>query len=454
MNVPIVHKQEGWPTPRRLHAHLVSTWCLALLFCGAVAVGTLQRRHAVQTIGKDAAPSIIAAQQIKASLADMDANVVNELLVRPGENASSIKGYHDRREEVIRNLILAAENITYGDAERTPIRTFALNFGEYEEKVSRARTLHERGDAAAITVYREADALLQQALYPELDALSKANNDALTTTYNGVEFASTASLALLVLTGAALLTALLATQVYLNRKMRRLFNVPLLAATVLTLWLLVHTFSAFQEESKELVVVRQDAFTSIEALLQAHAIAYDANTDESRWLLDRAQAATYQDAFFRKSEQLVTFPTEEMYDRIASATAQGKLPSGAKGLIADELNNITFSGEQEAATEMLKNYGVYFALDKEIRRLENDGKHTAAIQLDISMEPGQSNWAFSRFDDSLSKTVDINQKAFDNAVTAAFAAVHLLDVLAVVAAVLLIGAVFAGLLPRIREYAL
>lgn len=441
-----------WTTPQRLHAFLVAISILAILLLLLIALGVLQRRYAVQTIGKDAAPSIIAAQRIKASLADMDANVVNELMVRPGESAQSIKGYTDRRKEVTDSLIKAAENITYGDRERTPILLFASGLGEYEELASRARTLHERQDPQMLPVYRQVDHLLQETLYPAIDALTKANNDALTQTYSGVQTASIGLLALILVVGGALLGVLIATQVFLSTKMRRTFNLPLLGATLTTFCLLAYTFLVFRAEDQDLKVARQDAFMSIQALLQARAIAYDANTDESRWLLDRPQAAAYEEAFFEKSARLTAFPQAEMYDQIQAASSQGRLPSGVKGLFADELNNITFTGEGAAAAEMFRAYGFYFGMDKKIRSLENEGNHAESVRFCISMSPGESNWAFSKFDDALQKTIDINQKEFDRAIDRGFAEVRGLDIAALVIGVLLILLSLAGLRPRIREY--
>ncbi len=443
----------GWTTPRRLQTALVVIAILALLLFLAVFSGVRQRRSAVQTVGKDAAPSIIAAQRIAASLADMDANVANELMVHKGENSQSIKGYDDDRATVTEGLVRAAENITYGDAERKPILTLASGLGTYEELAARARLLHEQQDPSAIVVYRQADDVLHQTLFPAADALMKANNDMLTQTYAGVQSASTLTLALVILAGLALLTALVVTQVFLSRRMRRTFNPLLLLATLLTLWLLEHTAQAFRAEVHHLKVAREDAFTSLLALWQARAVAYDGNTDESRWLLDRQHAAEYQDAFFRKAGQLVGFSQAEMYDKMAVATAQGSLPEGTSGFLAQELSNITFEGEKEAATETLRTFGVYISLDKKIRQLENGGNHAEAVRFCISMAPGESNWSFSQFDNALGKTLDINQKAFDTAVAQGFGDVGGLDILSPVIAVVIVFLTFAGLRPRLREYA-
>ena len=64
-----------------------------------------------------------------------------------------------------------------------------------------------------------------------------------------------------------------------------------------------------------------------------------------------------------------------------------------------------------------RNFAEYLAVDKEIRRLEMAGKHREAIELCVGDKPGQSDWAFERFDKAVDATLAINQQAFDVAVS-------------------------------------
>ena len=401
-----------WTTPQLLHGG-VAALCLGALLVSLVAFsGVREHRSAVQTVGKDAAPSIIAAQSIKSSLADLDANVANELMVKPGQNFASIAGYGQRRKEVGDNLIHAAENITYGEAERQPIRALEGGLGDYGSLVSRARTLHERSDEpGALEAYRRAYGVLEETLFPAADALAKANAQALDRSYAQASTSSLAMTAGVIITGGILLALLIGMQVFLTVRMRRLINPCLLAATLLTIGFVFYTVQAFRAATAHLKVAKEDAFTSITALWQARATAYDANTDESRWLFDRAHAADYESAFFAKNARLLAAPGGESYANVAAVTA-GPLPHGMQGYLAQEMDNITFAGEQEAAQETIRTFGAYFAADQKIRDLENGGRHADAVAFCISMKPGDSNWAFSQFDKALGHTIDINQAAF------------------------------------------
>jgi hypothetical protein len=422
-----------------------------LLFLAAF-VGTRRHRQAVKAVGQDSAPSIIAAQSIKADLADLDANVANELMVKPGKSAGSIADYSQRRREVGDNLIRAAENITYGDAERRPIRVMETALSDYETSAARARTLHERGDdPASLEAYRQAYRVLEETLLPAADDLSKANTEALDHTYAHANAISVGMSAFLLLAGAALLTALIYTQMFLSRRMRRTLNPALLLASVIAACFPLYTLQAFRAATHQLKIAREDAFTSIQALWQARAVAYDANTDESRWLLDRDRAPKYQTNFFTRTAQLLQLPGGQSYEAVG-IVSQGALPSEAKGFMATELGNITFVGERDAALEALRAYGVYYQDDRKIRDLENTGHHEAAVAYCISMAPGDSNWAFDQFDKALGKTIDINRQAFDTAIARGFHSLNGMDILCVVLCLSIAALSFVGLRPRLREY--
>ncbi len=440
-------------TPQILHGALAGLCLGALLLFLLALAGVRQHRQAVKTVGQDSAPSIIAAQSIKANLADMDANVANELMAKPGQSAQSIEGYAQRRKEVGDSLLGAAENITYGNAERQPLQTMEAALGDYEALATRARLLHERReDTDALDAYRQAQQTLETALFPAADALTTANTTVLDDEYRQANATSARLTALVLLGGAILLALLIATQMFLSRRMRRTLNPALLGATLVTLWFLAYTVRAFHAASDHLRVAKEDAFTSIQALWQARAVAYDANTDESRWLLDHANAGAYQTAFFAKTTRLLQPAGGQGYDSVAAAT-QGPLPKDAKGYLAQELGNITFAGEREAAQDMVRAYGVYYGDDKRIRDLENGGRHDAAIAFCVSMAPGDSNYAFSEFDKALGKTLDINRHAFDDAVAQGFRDLNGMELLCALVAGGIAVLAFIGLRPRLREYA-
>ena len=114
-----------WNTLQLLQSSRAAILAADVLLLLAVLVGARIHRAAMNTVGRDAAPSIIAAQRIKSSLADMDANAANELLGSPGAASSFSATYDERRIDASQALIDAAKNITYGESEEAPIQDAA-----------------------------------------------------------------------------------------------------------------------------------------------------------------------------------------------------------------------------------------------------------------------------------------------------------------------------------------
>ena len=411
---------------------------------------------AIKTIGTDSAPSILAAQGIRAYLADMDANATNELIALPGQNMDAVRDYETRRRQATDNLITAAQNITFGKSERDPIVTLANGLANYERSMTQARDFHERGDPAMLAAYRQADDILHKTLLPAVDALDKVNNDSLTTAYAAQKTGATVTSALTMLAGLLLLSALIVTQLFLFRRMRRLINPVLLVATVLTVLYLLHTLTSFHSVGSHLKTAKEDAFDSVRALWLTRATAFDANADESRWLLDRTLAGDYEKAFQSKSALIAAPPAGNS----AASVAEGYLNDHTnqknntfKGFLADELNNITFPGEKEAAVSTLQAWGRYLGIDAKLRALENAGKHKEAIALCIGNDPGKSNWAYTQFDDALDKTLKINQTEFDLNINEATNILQPFDIINPLALIIVVALAFAGMWPRMREYA-
>src|SRR5262249_25881790 len=123
-----------------------------------------------------------------------------------------------------------------------------------------------------------------------------------------------------------------------------------------------------------------------------------------------------------------------------------------KGYLADELKNITFPGERQAAEDAVGKFDRYLAVDTQIRKWEKEGRHEEAIRLCIGYKPGESNWAFDQFDKALDQTIGINQHAFEAAIDSGRAALGGFEVAAAVVTLAVAGLALAGLWPRLREY--
>lgn len=436
-----------WSTPAMLWLALASIWAAAALPLLVAEVNISRVHTAFQTVGVDATPSILAALDMRASLADMDADAANYLLGCPDGIASARDAFEGRRQTVSQRLVDAAQNITYGDAERTPILTLQQNIGTYLQLVSQAETLHRSDPAASLTAYRQATDLMHTTILPAASALDAVNSDHLQTRCLQEKAEAPRLLALFIAVGVLTIAVLLATQLFPLRRTRRLLNLPLLAATLVSIAFVVWVSGTLVSEAGTLKGAKEDAFDSVHALWGARAVAYDANADESLYLLGPQRTAQYDAAFKAQSALLVAAPVTPQL--VAGASGDR---ATFKGYLGDELRNITFPGEQQPALDTLSTYGQYLAVDAQIRTLETSGQHQAAVNLDTGTAVGQSDWAFGQFDQALGRTLGINQHYFDFYISQGFADLRSFTYLGPVVMLLVAGLAWLGLRPRLNEY--
>ncbi|MFF6808024.1 hypothetical protein [Streptomyces sp. NPDC012616] len=167
---------------------------------------------------------------------------------------------------------------------------------------------------------------------------------------------------------------------------------------------------------------RRDAFDSVVALSRARALAYDANADESRYLLDPQRRDQYARAFLAKSQELygIKGATLSTYDAGLATTwkAYESDPRDPRftGEFRRELDNITFPGERAAAERTVQTYAVYQRDDRRIRALLAAGKEQQAVEFCMGWEPGTSNADFGAWTAALDKVTGINKAHFTDSV--------------------------------------
>jgi hypothetical protein len=453
-------------TPQQIKRGLYFTWGVSLLMLVSTIAGIQTQRQAIKTVGKDATPSIVTAQRLKDAMAGMDAFAASEFLVPPQRNQETfltpskqdpnnrnIQTYSERYRSATERLVAAAENITYGKLERQPIQTMQWGLGEYIVRIQQARDAHARGDATAtLAAYKSAAEIMDTILLPAADALSEANFTVLDDTYKDQKYNAARSLFFIVVVGIGLVGILVVLQVFLSQRTRRTFNPLLLAATAIALMFLNHTVGSLLSASQHLKSAKEDAFDSMHALRQARAIAYEANADGSRYLLDPKFAANHEQAFFDKINKIANPPMGQSLEDMIALVAQGAEVESFTGLLGDELNNATFDGEKEAVIENLSTLATYLQIDKQMRQLQQAGKRQDAIALNIGTQKNQSNWAFQQFKDANQKAYDVNSNAFESAIKQGFQDLEGFETKSTIVIGAIALLVLFGLLPRLKEY--
>ena len=434
-------------TPGRLKLAMVIVGLGCFVFWSVARVSVQATRQGLQTLGKDAAPSVVLAQKIKTSLADLDANAANHFLEAEGGAHTARTAFLKDRDDVSDRVVSAAQNITYGDEERVPIKTMVEGLQTYAASADSALALRSSDYHGAASQYFGASKFLHETLLPAADALSDANDKHLEEGWKSCQNSAAARVAVTIAASVVLAVILVLTQIYLARRMRRILNVPLVLATLLvlgfSLWMTARLVSA----NSALRAAKEDAFDSVHALWKARAVAYDANGDESLYLIETAWRPRFEETFHQKAALLVDSPTTT---QLLEDAENDKIEF--KGFLGAELRNITFPGEKRAALDTLQGFALYMNIDRKIRALEMAGRHDEAIAVCTGYNPGQSNWAFEQFDKALGLTLDINQQEFDKDITRAFGDLAGLEGWAAAVAVAAAFLTIIGILPRLAEY--
>ncbi|MEU5310978.1 hypothetical protein [Streptomyces sp. NPDC021562] len=405
---------------------LAGTLAVLLLMAGLTALGTWS-----SVAGHDA-PRTTSAADLDLALNDMDAQAANILLSNGDAGQGRLQtpyekavGYYgDARREIGHDLNTLAVAAQGSRADEKTVESLTDGFAEYQELIGRAleNDGHHGGKAGALADYRRATDLLRTQLLPAADRLLTSNDAAFDTEYSSGRSGLRTELAVVLVLGVLLPAVLGVLQRYLARRFQRTLNPGVLAATVCTLLAVLLGAQMLSASAEHLRVARRDAFDSVVALSNARALAYDANADESRYLLDPQRRDQYAGSFLAKSQQLYGLKgaTLTTYDSELATTWQAYETDHHDlrftGDFRRELDNVTFPGERAAAEKTVQTYAVYQRDDRRIRALLAAGKEHEAVEFCMGWEPGTSNAHFGAWMTALKKVADINRAHFTSSV--------------------------------------
>ena len=418
-------------TPQRIRAGIAVVVLLAAAFFAHTFTTLSHLRETVRLLRDETAPNIVAADAMRAELAELDALAAVELTGSISQRRAAHDKLESRRHELVARLLGAAENITFGDEERPLLLTLNEDLGRFFETMGDARARLEAGNAAAaLGAYHSAHELMEADLTvaAELDRVNRAHLDQAYAAERSLEEGGRVTLLLF---GLTVVAALVGFQVFLFRRTRRVFNVPLLVATALVAATVHFGGGGLEEAQRSLRVAKEGAFDSVHLLWQARAIAYGARGDESRFLLDPISAPAFQQAFDAA---------------IAQLTDEG-------GLLDRELANASFPGEKISAAAAQRDLATFLQVDRRLRALDADQQHVEAVDLAVGTPKDGALAAFARFDQALGDTLDIVQWAFLAQTLDCEETLRRLAIAVPLVGALVIAAALLGARGRLREYA-
>jgi hypothetical protein len=405
-------------------------------------------RAALRSIVHEAAPRIVAADELSAQLAGLDAELANSLLggVSTDRDVAN-EMFELRRSAASRKLVDSAANLGATSTERVPLIVLSEELGRYLELAARAQWLHEGGDReGSLALVRLATNLMHARIMPQAAALDSMARGAMESEYVAARSRARRFTAVALAAGALLIGALLAGQVVIRHRMRRRTVPVLLGATILSVAFTWYLVARFAHAGDSLRAIHDDAFNSIHFLWRVRAVSFDAAGDESRWLLDRSRAGEYDTSFRVKATQLLSRPGPW---RVGS----NDLTSGrVTGLLVDEARNVTFAGEADAANAAIAAFTSYVSADERVRALERQGKHSDALELSVGAREDGARSTFDRFDAAVQRTIAVNDEAFATMAAASDRSLRRAEWVdpAFALAIALLG--WLGVRARLREY--
>ncbi len=432
----------SFTTPEIYKAGIYAVLGGTLLLTGAIVSAVMAQRSVVEEVGFGTTPSIYHAQRIRDSLSDMDANVVNMLLLPSGTNPEAEKGYQSRKEKLSNLVVQVSKNITipvYIDTSKDPSKkvpipaeqkyasTIILGINNYIEKAQQARDFHaQKNTSASLEAYRDAQKIIgddNSGLLKEAYLLDQINFEALSKSYQSGRRSSLGQSLMVLVAGATLLGLLISIQLLLFKWNRRVLNPALLGATLIASFFLLDTLVSLNTANQQLKVAKEDAFDSLHALRQLRSTAYMMNTAESRYLLDSSAASEHEKQFLVNANKIARIgsfdPVTNAADyqrQLQTVANQGQVLPGMTGFFATQLKNVTFPNEMDKTKMMITDVAAYLKIDSRIRVLNTTGKKAEAIALALGNNPGESNHAFEKFKASHSEVMNINIDAFNEAI--------------------------------------
>ena len=462
--------REAATTPTRIRVLALASAVLVVALVVLLVVEVRRERAGFDVIGRQTAPVVTASSDLYFALGDMDAQLANVLLVGNETDLGftrddALKIYHQRRQEVSQALQQAAASADADPAAAKSVRDILDALGSYETLAAQMILLDEqdshpagRPAAATLAKYREATDLLKSTLLPAAQGLIDRNSWILEQTYQSQRSRTFTARTWIIVIGLAMLAALLLLQVYVARRFHRWLNPGLAAATLIAAGLAICGFVLTTNGAEYLRVAKKDSFDSVLALNQARAVSYDANADESRYLLDPQRAGQYEKRFLDKTQQLVGLDgaTLSTYDKRLDTALRAYQADNAdiewQGFYGKGFRNITFVGERGLAQQTITTYQTYQVDDRRIRRLATSGDLRGAIAFCTSYNPGDSNYHFGEYDKALSAWTDLNEDWFNRSVNDGRRQLAGWTVIPVVAGVLILGSLLLGLRRRLAEY--
>jgi hypothetical protein len=407
---------------------------LQLILAGLLALGLLTglvaglTAHSAATgtddLGGRAQPLLVEAETIYSALADADTTAAQAFLAGGLEPTELTRRYEADLDRATTALTSAARRTPDGSDAGDAVRTLSSGVSRYAGLVASARANNRQGLPVGASYLSAASQLNRETLQPQAQALFRTAQSEVDDGYSSAR--STVWVVLLVLLLIGLLVALVAAQRYLSRTTRRTFNIPLLAATAVTVVLALAAGGVLLSQRAHLRAADADGSTPVALLAEARILALRERGDEALTLAARGSGGAYEDDFRAVSARL----------------------GGANGLLAAAGKAVDGDARAAVRSATTRHAG-YVAAHTQVRKLDDGGDYDGAVELAIGK---QTSATFTGLTDDIGRALESRKAAFTDEIGRAGRGLGLLTVLGPLLALVICGLALAGIRARLEEY--
>jgi hypothetical protein len=405
---------------------MLSVAVAAIAFGAVTLAAARARRDAAAAVAGRTERLLVESDRLNASLSDADTTAVTTFLTGGIEPTARRQRYLADLRAASRQLATLTQEVGNDASAREAVETVAVQLPVYTGLIEAARANNRQGFPVGAAYLRQASDLMRNTILPASRRIYAAEAQHLDNDYrSGV---ATSTYLEVALTGVLALAILAGSQIFIARRSNRIFNVPLVAASVVLLTVAVWTLAGFTFEQNNLSHAQRNGSDPVEALSAARILTLRAERDESLALVARGGGDQYLADFDAVVHALVA-PGGLLPDLILVTAHDGSTPvSGYSRMLSS-----------------------YVGLHERIVARETNGHFRDAVTLAAGPRSRDAVLA-SRMNATLRSQISAAQRRFAHAANAASSDLSGLEVgipLLVVAAVALVA---VGFRQRIGEY--
>jgi len=319
---PLAPRTAPWAlsTPQTLRRWVAATVILTVIAAGFATAAMVQRHSALERAATTTEPLVLDAQTAYTALSDADSTAAGGLLAGAVPPPAVVTRY--RKDVALAAAAVgAALRLSAGDDTlSSSLGTVAEGLPVYTGLVERASNENRFGYPVASAYLAEASAYLRTTLLP---AAGAAYQDELATLQADQDDASTTPPVIVALACAiGLLAVFVLAQMWVRRRFRRSFNVPMVAATGLLVVVTLAATMAVVASNGAVDRARSAGSLPLANYTEARILALQVRADDELTLLTRESVPAYQKDLTSTLARLQNLVAAQPDPRVGAAVAQ------------------------------------------------------------------------------------------------------------------------------------